>query len=97
MFDEIKQRLGIHDAVKTYDKQIQSLIEYALYDMEESGVSKDTLDSESAPVINCVAMFCEWHMEPDPTIAEAYHKMYDGAIFRLSINDAANTMGGVEI
>lgn len=43
MFDEIKQRLGIHDAVKTYDKQIQSLVSMPFMTWKRAGCQKTPL------------------------------------------------------
>lgn len=85
MIDEIKTRCGIASGVSVYDSEIQSLIDYAKFDLAESGVPASMIEAEGPAVLNCVAFFVKREMAEDLATRERYDRLYDQATFRLNL------------
>lgn len=81
----VKARCGIPDAVSVYDSQVQSLVDYALFDLAESGVPAEMIETAGAPIVNAVAFFVKRDMAEDLAERERYDKLYDRAVFRLNL------------
>lgn len=88
MLELIKQRCGIADAVKVYDRDIISYIEDAKGDLKDSGVDASLIESEDQGVITAITLYVKAYLGNDREDTEKYMDLYRTKVFRLTLKDA---------
>lgn len=91
MIDDIKSRCGIAEGVSVYDDEIQSLIDYAKFDLAESGVPSEMIEAGEAPILNVITFFVKREMSEDLATRERYDHLYDKAVFRLNLYEEVDS------
>lgn len=89
MLNSIKLRCGIAPAITAYDGELECHIEAAVEDMRASGVPKRLAytASNDPRVINAVALYVRSQREKEPNTMARYKKLFQEAVFRLTLED----------
>lgn len=85
MFEAVKRRLGISEAVMVYDDEIKGYLDDCLQDMIASGVPAPVVESESRSVLTAATLYVKAYMGNDRTDTEQYLDLYRKKVFRLTL------------
>ena len=87
--EEIKRSLGIHESIKVYDEELNTLIEDAKGELEEAGIKEEYIREEDKRIVTCVQLYCKMNFANDRSDTMTYKEMYERKLTRL-----ANTCRG---
>jgi hypothetical protein len=96
MFELVKWRCGIAEAVTVYDDDIKSYVEDCKADLVSSGVPASLIDAETPGVITAVTLYVKAHLGNDRADSSKYMNMYSEKVFRLALEDPLGLEGGTE-
>lgn len=85
MFEAVKRRLGIAEAITVYDKDIQMYIDDCTQDMIASGVPKAVVDAETEAVLTAATLYVNAYLGNDRADTEKYLDLYRQKVFRLTL------------
>lgn len=85
MFEAVKRRLGIVEAIVAYDADIQLYIGDCVQDMIASGVPETVVNAETEAVLTAVTLYVSAYLGNDRTDTEKYLDLYRKKVFRLTL------------
>lgn len=85
MFEAVKRRLGIAEAITVYDEDIQMYIDDCAQDMIASGVPKAVVDAETEAVLTAATLYVNAYLGNDRADTEKYLDLYCQKVFRLTL------------
>lgn len=85
MFDLVKKRCGVADAVNTYDDDITSYIEDCKEEMLAAGVPQTMIDAKNDQVVTAVTLYVKAYIGDDRQETEKYLDLYRKKVFRLTL------------
>ncbi len=85
LFEVVKRRLGIAEAITVYDEDIQLYIEDCKQDMVASEVPKTVVDAETPAIATAVYLYVDAHLWEDKTDTEKTMDLYRKKVSRLTL------------
>lgn len=85
MFEAVKRRLGIAEAIKIYDADIQLYIGDCVQDLIASGVPETVVSAETEAVLTAVTLYVSAYLGNDRTDTDRYLDLYRQKVFRLTL------------
>lgn len=85
LFEVVKRRLGIAEAITVYDKDIQMYIDECKQDMVASEVPKAVVDAETPAVATAVYLYVDAHLWEDKTNREEDMALYCKKVSRMTL------------
>lgn len=85
LFEVVKRRLGIAEAITVYDDDIRLYIEDCKQDMIASEVPKTVVDAETPAVATAVYLYVAAHLWEDKTDTEKSLALYRQKVSRLTL------------
>lgn len=85
MFEAVKRRLGIAEAIKIYDADIQLYIGDCVQDLIASGVPETVVSAETEAVLTAVTLYVNAYLGNDRTDTDRYLDLYRQKVFRLTL------------
>ena len=85
MFEAVKRRLGIAEAIKTYDEDIQMYLDDCKQDMIASGVPEAVVNAGKEAVLTAATLYVSAYLGNDRTDTDQYLNLYRQKVFRLTL------------